>query len=389
MDMQDGPDLRSLSKAVFRDQDLASDIIKIINGYWDLLRRRGVEEVKIMNFCGTHEYTTSHYGIRSVLPRGVELVAGPGCPVCITPSFYVEASIRLALDGITLYTYGDSYRLPAVREVEGCGSLSEARMMGADVRVVYSFLDAVRNAREHGRPSAFLAVGFETTCPAYATPLVAQMVPPNLSLIMAGRLTPPAARFAVENVGTVAGVVAPGHVSTVIGAGSWQFLPGEFGIPTVVAGFEPIDVLIAVAMVLRQLATRTIRLEVEYSRAVTWEGNRTALTRLSEAFDVVEAPWRGIGFIENSGYRLKPRYSQYDAFEQYGLQEPTRTSWVTDLLPGCICGQVILGMAKPTECRLFMKNCRPGTPYGPCMVSAEGACSIWARMGARATITGV
>ncbi len=387
--MKGDPDLRTISKTVFRDGELASGIIKIINGLWEALRRRGVGEVKIMNFCGTHEYTTSHYGIRSVLPRGVELVAGPGCPVCITPSFYVEAAIRLALDGVTLYTYGDAYRLPAVRKINGCRSLSEARMMGADVRVVYSFLDAIRGAAELGRPSAFLAVGFETTCPAYASPLVSDKVPPNLFLILAGRLTPPAARYAVERVGTVSGVIAPGHVSTIIGAGAWSFLPHDFGIPTVVAGFEPIDVLIAVAMILRQLVMGKTELEVEYSRAVSWNGNRRALSLLDKAMDIVDAAWRGIGFIPSSGYKLKPAFSRYDAFEEFGLREPTSADWVNDLLPGCICGKVILGVSKPTECKLFLKQCTPGTPYGPCMVSYEGACSIWARLGNREIITEV
>jgi len=379
-------DLRYLTKRLFRDEILASQIVNIVRGYWELLRSKGVEEVKIMNFCGTHEYTTTHYGIRSILPPGVNLVAGPGCPVCITPSFYVEAAVKLALEGVTLYTYGDAYRLPAVREVGGCRSLSEARMMGADVRVVYSFLDAVRDAAKHGKPSVFLAVGFETTCPAYASAIANNLVPENLTLIVAGRLTPPAARFSVERVGTVSGVIAPGHVSTITGAGVWRFLPEEYGIPTVVSGFEPLDVMIAISLILRQIMDGEPRLQIEYSRTVTMEGNRRAKELLARVFDVVDAAWRGIGFIEKSGYALKESVSQYDAFSRYGMREPNRSEWSHDLLPGCICGQVIIGAAKPTDCRLFMKRCTPGTPYGPCMVSAEGSCSIWARMGGRGVV---
>ncbi|MEM4384577.1 MAG: hydrogenase formation protein HypD, partial [Candidatus Caldarchaeum sp.] len=362
---------------------LASQLANLINDYWKLLRLNGVEEVKIMNFCGTHEYTSTHYGIRNILPQGVSLVAGPGCPVCVTPSYYVETAVELALEGFTIYTYGDAYRLPAVKEVKGCRSLSEARMTGADVRVVYSFLDAVRDASSHDKQSVFLAVGFETTCPAYASAIASEMVPGNLTLIMAGRLTPPAARYAVEKVGTVSGVIAPGHVSTITGAAVWRFLPEEYGIPTVVTGFEPVDVLIAVAIILKQLAENNPSLVVEYSRTVTMEGNHRAKKLLSQVFDVVDSAWRGIGFIEQSGYSLKKKFEPYDAVKVFGLREPGKDDWKTDLLPGCICGQVILGAAKPTDCPLFMKRCTPGTPYGPCMVSAEGACSIWARLGGR------
>ncbi|GBC70755.1 Hydrogenase expression/formation protein HypD [Candidatus Calditenuaceae archaeon HR02] len=383
-------DLRYLTKKMFRDKALASQIIKIIKEYWEILRtKKGFEEVKIMNFCGTHEYTTTHYGIRSVLPPGVNLVAGPGCPVCITPSFYVETAVKLALEGLTLYTYGDAYKLPAVKEVEGCRSLSDARMMGADVRVVYSFLDAVRDAARGDKSSVFLAVGFETTCPAYASAIANRLIPHNLTLIVAGRLTPPAARFAVERVGAVSGVIAPGHVSTITGAGVWKFLPEEFGIPTVVSGFEPLDVLIAITLILKQLVEGEPKLIIEYSRTVTMEGNRHAKRLLSEVFETVDAAWRGIGFIPKSGYALYENLSRYDAFKVYGVKEPSREEWRHDLLPGCMCGQVILGAAKPTDCRLFMKRCTPGTPYGPCMVSVEGACSIWARMGGREALAEV
>lgn len=389
VNVDESKDLRQLTKTVFRDGVLATQVINIIRGYWEILSSRGLEEVRIMNFCGTHEYTSTHYGIRSVLPKGVSLVAGPGCPVCITPSFYVEAAVKLALDGLTVYTYGDSYRLPAVRDIQGCKSLSDARMMGADVRVVYSFLDAARDAAKHDKPSVFLAVGFETTCPAYASALAGNLVPKNLTLIVAGRLTPPAARFAVEKVGTVSGVIAPGHVSTITGAAVWNFLPEQYGIPAVVAGFEPLDVLIAVALILRQIAEGEPKLLIEYSRTVTLEGNLRAKRLLNRVFDVVDAAWRGIGFIEDSGYALKGEWKSFDAFETHGIKEPSREEWSHDLLPGCICGQVILGAAKPTDCKLFMKRCTPGTPYGPCMVSAEGACSIWARMGGREALAEV
>ncbi|MCS7110298.1 MAG: hydrogenase formation protein HypD [Candidatus Caldarchaeum sp.] len=379
--MEKTEDLAALSKKIFRDRETAQKIAKLIQHYWNRLKADGFENVKIMNFCGTHEWTTAHYGIRSVLPKGVELIAGPGCPVCVTPSFYVEAAVKLALEGYTVYTFGDAYKLPAVRKIDGCTSLSDARMNGCDVKVVYSFLDAVADAAGNGRSSVFLGVGFETTFPGYATSVQRMGYPKNLTVISAGRLTPPAARFAVEKVGSVSGVVAPGHVSTVVGAGAWSFLPRDFGIPAVVAGFEPLDVLMAVALILHMLALDRPDVVVEYSRAVTWEGNRRAQKAIAEVFEVGKASWRGIGFIEDSGLFFRETYEWADALASYGMKEPDESNWRYDLLPGCRCGHVILGMAKPTDCRFFMKECTPLNPYGPCMVSGEGACAIWARTG--------
>ncbi|MCS6785158.1 MAG: hydrogenase formation protein HypD [Candidatus Caldarchaeum sp.] len=379
--MEDAADLTVLSRKIFRDGETAAKILKIINAYWKDLNSQGVDHVKIMNFCGTHEWTTAHYGIRSVLPEGVELIAGPGCPVCVTPSFYVEAAVKLALEGLTVYTFGDAYKLPAVRKVDGCGSLSDAKMMGCDVKVVYSFLDAVKSAAEEGRPSIFLGVGFETTFPGYAAAVQRDDFPKNLTVISAGRLTPPAAKFAVEKVGTVSGVIAPGHVSTVVGAGAWSFLPRDFGIPAVVAGFEPLDVLMAIAVILNMILNSQPDVVVEYSRAVSWNGNSRALKTIAEVFEVGKASWRGIGFIDDSGLFFREKYAWADALASHGLKEPSEAEWRYDLLPGCRCGHVILGMAKPSDCKFFMKECTPLNPYGPCMVSGEGACAIWARTG--------
>ncbi|MEM0441433.1 MAG: hydrogenase formation protein HypD [Candidatus Caldarchaeum sp.] len=373
--------LTTLTKKIFRDRENALTIVKIIHGYWKELRASGVDHVTIMNFCGTHEWTTAHYGIRSVLPDGLEMVAGPGCPVCVTPSFHVEAAVKLAHEGLTVYTFGDAYKLPAVKKVEGYRSLAEAKTAGCDVQVVYSFVDAVTDVRKTGKESVFLGVGFETTCPGYAAAVSRPDYPKNLSVISAGRLTPPAAKYAVKKVGRVSGVIAPGHVSTIIGAGVWSFLPEEFGISTVVAGFEPIDVLIAVANILQMIQHNNPKLVVEYSRAVTWEGNLTAQKLLSEVFEVRKASWRGIGFIDDSGFFFKDKYEDVDALQLYGLKEPGESDWRYDLLPGCRCGHVVLGLARPSDCVFFMKECTPATPYGPCMVSNEGACAIWARTG--------
>ncbi|MEN2973999.1 MAG: hydrogenase formation protein HypD [Candidatus Caldarchaeales archaeon] len=373
-------DLRTATDKIFRsNRELSSKIVKIIDTLWNNIKRNGIDRVKIMNFCGTHEWATTHYGLRSILPEGIELVAGPGCPVCITPSFYIEAAIKLALEGIRVYTYGDAYRLPTVRITEGVKSLAEARSAGGDVSIVYSLLDAVKDARSDGRESVFLAIGFETTYPVYASMIIKNSIPKGFSFIVAGRLTPPAADYAIKKVGGVDGIIAPGHVSTIIGGEAWKKLSEEHGIPTVVSGFEPIDVLISIAEILRQIDEGRSEVVIEYTRAVSWEGNTFAKKMIGQVFDVCDAAWRGIGFIPSSGYKLRKEYLELDGLSLYGFKEPSESEWTHDLSAGCRCGEVILGRIKPVDCPLFLTKCTLDTPYGPCMVSLEGTCSIWAR----------
>ncbi|MCS7121685.1 MAG: hydrogenase formation protein HypD [Archaeoglobaceae archaeon] len=375
-------DLKVATDKLFRgNRDLASNVVKILEVLWGKVRKK-IDKVKIMNFCGTHEWTTTHHGLRSLLPEGLELVAGPGCPVCITPSYYVEVAIKLALENVKVYTYGDAYKLPAVKKVDGAKSLAEAKSLGGNVSVVYSLLDAVKDARESKRESAFFAIGFETTYPIYASTILKNL-PENFTFIICGRLTPPAAEYVVKNVGGIDGVIAPGHVSTIIGGKSWKFLAENYNIPTVVSGFEPMDVLISVVEILRQISESRAEVVIEYTRAVSWEGNVLAKKMILDVFDVCDATWRGIGLIPSSGYRLKEKYMNLDAFNVYGFKEPNSKEWSSDLLPGCRCGEVILGKIKPIDCPLFLKKCTPSAPYGPCMVSLEGTCSIWARFGRR------
>ncbi|GAB6148219.1 hydrogenase formation protein HypD [Stetteria hydrogenophila] len=341
--------------------------------------------VKIMDFCGTHEHTIVSGGIRSLMPENVELVAGPGCPVCITPAFYVDAAIRLAMDGVRVYTYGDVYLLPG-SEPPGSSrprTLADARAQGADVVIVYGIVEAIKHYRRDPKESVFIAVGFETTAPALASAVVNGRLPEKMTAINVHRLTPPIMRYAFEahRDAPIRGVIAPGHVSTITGAKAWEFVPREFGIPTVVAGFEHIDVLKAVLLILLMLREGKPRLVNEYKRAVTWEGNTVAQRLINECCEVVDAAWRGLGYVPESGLAFRDKYSKYDALKQYGIREPTPEEWRYDLPPGCRCAEVTLGLAKPTDCPLFMKRCTPGTPYGPCMVSVEGACSVWARFG--------
>ncbi len=316
------------------------------------------------------------------MPSNVELVAGPGCPVCVTPSACVESAIKLALDGVTVYTFGDAYRLPALRPVGGARSLLEAKAAGGDVRVVYSFMDAIRDAQS-AREAVFLAIGFETTAPSYALPLSKGLAPSKLKLITALRLTPPAAKRAIaaaleRGLVPVKGIIAPGHVSTVTGAEPWDRLARELGLPAVVSGFEPVDLLASIAALLKMMLEQRVGVEVEYKRLVTWEGNVAAKKLIAEVFEVADAAWRGLGVIPESGLELRGPYRVYDAREEYGLPLPGPES---DMPAGCRCADVVLGLAKPTDCPLFMKACTPSKPFGPCMVSSEGTCAIWARFG--------
>lgn len=366
--------------------------VKMIKDSVSKLKSLGEVPLKIMNFCGTHEWTAVRYGIRSLLPEGTELVAGPGCPVCVTPGTVIEQAVKLATEGVRVYTFGDAFRVPST-SLRPPRSLAEAKALGADVKVVYSFYDAVLDAKRDGRASVFLGIGFETTAPSYAMPIRDAKVPPNLKLLCALRLTPPVMRYTVKlykerGLLPIKGVIAPGHVSVITGASAWSFLPREFGIATAVSGFEGADLLVSIAEIARMIAERSPGIYVEYRRAVRWDGNPTAKRHISEVFEEVDSAWRGIGYIPKSGLLLKEKFRELDAYEQYGLRPPgpegyvlTTASGSPDLPPSCRCGEVVLGIIKPTRCPMFMRGCTPSRPYGPCMVSQEGTCYIWARYG--------
>ena len=377
-------------RQVFRENlPLALDLKNTIWKYSAAIREREkCDSIKIMNFCGTHEWTTTRYGLRDLLPPFLELVAGPGCPVCVTPAYYVDVVLKLALEGVRAYTYGDSLRLPSIKSSYPA-SLEEARASGGDVRVVYSFLDAVKESRSQDKESVFFAIGFETTAPSYSLAFEEGMVPVNLKFISAVRLTPPAMKHTIKlyqerGLLPIRGVIAPGHVSTITGASAWEFLPREHGLPTVVAGFEPIDVLMAVAQLLLMLKNNRAEIEIEYKRVVSWEGNTYAKKLMDQVFEKANAAWRGLGFIPSSGLKLRDEFFQkYDAMTNFGVPDLTPKEFKHDLAPGCRCGEVVVGVAKPTDCSLFMKKCSPMKPWGPCMVSYEGTCNIWARYSGR------
>ncbi|MEM1569377.1 MAG: hydrogenase formation protein HypD [Candidatus Bathyarchaeia archaeon] len=378
----------SIENLYRRNRRFAGEIRTLIHKYVErLVKIHGKDfKFKFMNFCGTHEWTTVHYGIRSLLPENIELVAGPGCPVCITPSFLVEHAIKLSFEDVRVYTFGDAFRLPSVKPVEGAKSLAEAKASGGNVAVVYSFLDALKESNDYLKDSVFLAIGFETTAPGYAIPMINSLIPRNMYLLPALRLTPPAAEYAImeakkRSMSSINGIIAPGHVSAITGAKPWDELSRKLEIPTVISGFEPLDLLLSILELLKMILKNEVGVKVEYRRVVSWNGNVESLNAINTCFEVVDSPWRGIGFIDKSGLEVKDTYSNYDAFKAFSLDKPNRTSWSDDSLSGCKCTEVILGLAKPIECRFFLKVCNPSKPLGPCMVSSEGTCSIWARFG--------
>lgn len=379
---------QSKIKQIFR-QNLPL-ALKLKGTIWKLVEaikeRENCEMIKIMNFCGTHEWTTTRYGIRDLLPPFLEIIAGPGCPVCVTPAHYVDAAVKLAEEGVRVYTYGDVMRLRSVGP-KRTASLEEVKTGGGDVKLVYSFLDAVKEADLQKKESVFFGIGFETTVPSYALAFSDGLVPENLKFLSALRLTPPAMKHTIKlhrghGLLPIRGVIAPGHVSAIVGASAWDFLPKEYRLPTVVAGFEPIDVLLATARMLSMIKEDRPETEIEYKRLVSWEGNAYAMNAINKTFEKVDAAWRGMGLIQESGLQLREEfYEKYDALKNFGLSDysDSAATLKKDLPENCRCGEVVVGMTKPTGCPMFMKSCTPMKPWGPCMVSAEGTCNVWAR----------
>jgi hydrogenase expression/formation protein HypD len=353
-------------KLRFRDPELARSVAQKIHA---LTPKE--QAIKICHVCGTHEWTITHYGLRSLLPSNVEVIAGPGCPVCIVPASEVDAAVELALKGIVVTCFGDLLRVPGSRM-----SLLDAKAKGADIRIVYSVSDAVKMAEnEAGKEFVFFAVGFETTAPSTAVE-ISQKPRGNLSFLVSHRVVPPAMELLAKMDDlNLNGFIAPGHVSTIIGLRPYEVFPRKYGLPTVVAGFEPLDVLFAVYMILKQLSANKPRLENEYVRAVRWEGNVKAQKLISDVFDVEDGKWRGLGTIPASKLTLKKQYAAYDAELKYNV----KVAEGIDSQPGCRCHLVVIGKIKPSECPLFMKACTPQNPVGACMVSMEGTCRVWAK----------
>ena len=341
--------------------------------------------IKVMNVCGGHERSISTAGLRKALPESIELVPGPGCPVCICPEEDIYEAIQLALhENVILVAYGDMLRVPVNVPKNEPRSLEQAKAAGADVRPIASPLDAARIANDNPqRTVVFLAAGFETTT-APAAALIAQGAPDNLVLLMSGRKTWPAVAMLLDSgePGFDA-LIAPGHVSTVMGPEEWEFIPADHGIPTAVAGFSAESLLAALYSVLRQRIEGKCFLDNCYPQVVRPGGNAKAREFIERTMDVVDGNWRGIGSIPASGYELKAEYSASDSRVRLPSYTDVARKRAGEMPPGCDCARVVLGRIYPNECRLYGLACTPRKPVGPCMVSDEGACRIWWANGIR------
>jgi hydrogenase expression/formation protein HypD len=337
---------------------------------------------QLMEVCGGHTHAIYRFGVHDFLPEEVELVHGPGCPVCVIPMGRVQDAMAIAEgDDVTLTCFGDMMRIPGEH-----GSFLDASARGADVRMVYSPLDALRIAREEpDRQVVFYAIGFETTAPSTALTLqrARQEGITNFSVFCNHVTIIPAMKAILDSPDLrLDGFVGPGHVSTVIGCRPYQFVPQEHGKPVVVAGFEPLDVLHAVEMLMAQFAEGRCEVENQYARVVPWEGNRNALAAMADVFRLRPSfEWRGLGSIAHSALALSERYADFDAevrFDVPGVQ-------VADP-KACQCGEVLKGVLKPWECKVFGTACTPETPIGTCMVSSEGACAAYYNYGRHAQV---
>jgi len=349
----------------FRRSELAQGLISQI-------RQKSTTPARFMEFCGGHTVSIFRYGIRQVLPETIEMVSGPGCPVCVTANADLDKAIALSqLPDVIITTFGDMLKIPGSRS-----SLQKVKAEGADVRMVYSTMDALKIAGENLDKSViFIGIGFETTAPTIAASILqaveAKMT--NYYVLSMHKLCPPVIR-AILDSGEVKldGLVCPGHVSTVIGSHPWEFIAQDYGIPCVVSGFEPLDILQCVDMLTAQVENGESRVEIAYRRGVRPEGNRQAIKLMEQVFEPCPAQWRGIGEIPESGLKLREEYRSFDAelafdFDPGHSYEPA----------GCICGEILRGVKTPADCKLFGKVCTPEEPVGPCMVSSEGSCSAY------------
>jgi hydrogenase expression/formation protein HypD len=343
------------------------------------------EKVRIMNVCGGHERAITMAGLRGALPEAIELIPGPGCPVCICPEEDVYEAIQLALhEDVILLAFGDMLRVPVNLPRREIRSLEQARAAGAAIRPIASPSEAVRIADANpDRAVVFFAAGFETTSAPVAA-MLAERVPDNLSVLLSGRLTWPAVAMLLESgeAGFQA-LIAPGHVSTVMGPEEWEFVVRDYRLPAAVAGFTPESLLAALYSTLRQLLEGRRFLDNCYPEVVVPGGNRAAQHCLRTTLDVVDANWRGVGVIPDSGFALKDSLAAHDARKRYPSHADPERKRIGAMPQGCDCARVVLGRIYPNECRLYGLACTPRNPVGPCMVSDEGACRIWWAGGVR------
>lgn len=360
-------DAADIDFSAFKDPKLARGLIETIH-------RLAPEHATLMEVCGTHTVAIARNGIRDLMPEGLRLASGPGCPVCVTCNRDIDTVIALArIPNVTITTFGDMTRVPG-----STSSLLAEQAAGRSVEIVYSPLDALAFAKAHPeREVVFVGVGFETTTPlvAMAIKRAKAMGLSNFTVFAAHKNMPGALELLVgDPTLELDALILPGHVSTIIGAEPYRFLAEKYGIPGVITGFEPVDVLQGIAMLVRQLHEGRAEIEIAYARGVMPEGNPVALAAIDEVFETCTATWRGLGDIPGSGYRIREEFANFDAVRRFEPDvEPTRDP------KGCRCGDVLRARIAPNECPLFRTVCTPENPVGPCMVSSEGSCAAYYR----------
>lgn len=354
----------------FKDPVLVKELLGVIEHLSERIGRR----VNLMEVCGTHTVAIARSGFRSVLPKNVHLISGPGCPVCVTANRDIDRIIALTrVPGTLMATFGDMVRVPG-----SSTSLMQRQAEGAAVEVIYSPLDALSLAQTHpDKQVVLVGVGFETTTPLVAATIerAHAMGLGNFTVIAAHKRVPPALEALVTDPQiALDAFILPGHVSTILGVEPYMFLAREHHIPGVITGFEPVDVLQGIAQLLEQLVQQRADIEISYKRGVMPQGNPTAMATIDRVFSICNADWRGMGSIPDSGYAIRKDFAPYDALERFEVEvEPTVEP------KGCRCGDVLRGVLAPSDCPLFGKACTPINPIGPCMVSSEGSCAAWFR----------
>jgi hydrogenase expression/formation protein HypD len=361
-----------MEKFRLRDKELADTIYKKLKKM-DL-------NIRLMHVCGTHQDTLVRFGLEENLANvGVEIRQGPGCPVCVTTPKEIEEAILLSKKEKKLVVFGDMVKVPGAS-----GSLAEARAKGGDVQIAYGVDDAVKIAQSSDKDVIFMAVGFETTIPSIAMAIkrVRDDKINNFSILCCHRIVPPALKALIE-LGEVKlhGLIEPGHVSTIIGAKPYEFLSEKYNVPQVIAGFEPLDLLMGIYMLAKQIEQNEAKVEIEYTRSVKYEGNKKAIAVIDEVFEPFDIKWRGFPVIPESGLRLRSEFDGFDARKLFEdeLKEIQDMEFAEP--KGCKCGEVLRGVIYSDECPLFGKVCTPENPIGPCMVSAEGSCNILLKYG--------
>jgi len=352
----------------YRDPELTAQMI-------NLIKQSSVKSINLMEVCGGHTMVIHKFGIIDLLPKNIRLVSGPGCPVCVTDKRYIDQSIAYSrLPNVMITTYGDLIRVPG-----STSSLEKEKAKGADIRIVYSSTDALDLAKTNPQKNViFLGIGFETTSPssAYIVRQAYQNKIQNFFLYSAHKVMPPALKLLAEGEVKINGLICPGHVSTITGSEIYEPLVADNAIACVVCGFEPLDILQSIFMLVRQIEKDEAKVEIQYTRAVKPEGNAIAQNLLHEVFEERDDWWRGFGVIPRSGQKIRQKYGRFDAEEYFDVEvEETKIDY------GCICGEILKGLKIPNECSLFRKNCHPANPIGACMVSSEGACHAFYKYG--------